>query len=71
VHASNKLGPIPAVIPQNVTNKSLLACLKSEKYAFWIILKPMKYIMENKPFKALCFENLTSNLFERKVTVAN
>ena len=35
-----KLGPIPAVIPLNVTNKSLLACLKSEKYAFWVILKP-------------------------------
>ena len=31
---------IPAVIPQNVTNKSLLACLKSEKYASWDTLRP-------------------------------
>ena len=35
-----KLGPIPAVKPQNVTNKSLLACVKSKKYAFWVILNP-------------------------------
>ena len=35
-----KLGHILAVIPQNVTNKSLLVCLKSEKYASWDTLRP-------------------------------
>ena len=30
----------PASVSQNVTNKSCLVCLKSEKYASWVILRP-------------------------------
>ena len=33
-----KLAPIPAVLPQNVTNKKV--CVKSEKYASWVNLGP-------------------------------
>ena len=35
-----KLTPIPAVVSQNVTNNSCLVCLMSEKYAFWVTLRP-------------------------------
>ena len=35
-----KLAPIPAVVLQNVTNKSCLACIKSEKYASCVTLRP-------------------------------
>ena len=31
---------IPAVISQNVTNKSCLVCVMSEKYASWVTLRP-------------------------------
>ena len=30
----------PAVISQNVTNKSCLACVENEKYASWVIIRP-------------------------------
>ena len=30
----------PAVVSQNVTNKSCLVCDKSEKYAFWMTVTP-------------------------------
>ena len=30
----------PAVVSQNVTNKSCLACVKSEKYASWVTNRP-------------------------------
>ena len=30
----------PAVVSQNVTNKSCLACVKSENYASWVTLDP-------------------------------
>ena len=32
--------PIPAVVSENVTNKSCLICVMSEKYAFWVTLRP-------------------------------
>ena len=32
---------IPAVVSQNVTNKSCLACVKSEKYVVWVTLRPL------------------------------
>ena len=35
-----KLTPLPAVIWQNVINKSWLVYVKSEKYAFWVTLTP-------------------------------
>ena len=35
-----KLTSIPAVVQQNVMNKSCLVCVMSEKYAFWITLRP-------------------------------
>merc|ERR1711973_220240 len=35
-----KLTSIPAVVQQNVTNKSCLVCVMTEKYAFWITLRP-------------------------------
>ena len=31
---------IPAVVSENVTNKSCLVCDKSEKYASWVTLRP-------------------------------
>ena len=34
------LTSIPASVSQNVTNKSCLACVKSEKYASWVTLRP-------------------------------
>ena len=30
---------IPAVVLQNVTNKSYLVCVESEKYAFWVTFR--------------------------------
>ena len=35
-----KLAPIPAVVLENVTNKSCLVCDKSEKYASWVTHRP-------------------------------
>ena len=35
-----KLAPIPAVVSENVTNKSCLVCDKSEKYPSWVTLRP-------------------------------
>ena len=35
-----KLAPFPAVRSQNVTNKSCLICVKSQKYPFWVTLSP-------------------------------
>ena len=35
-----KLTSIPAVVQQNVTNKSCLVCVISEKYTFWVTLRP-------------------------------
>ena len=32
--------PIPAVVSENVTNKSCLICVQSEKYASWVNLTP-------------------------------
>ena len=34
-----KLTSIPAVVQQNVMNKSCLVCVTSEKYAIWVTLK--------------------------------
>ena len=36
------LTPLPAVLSQNVTNKSFLVCVKSEKYAYWVTLRPQQ-----------------------------
>ena len=35
-----KITQIPAVVSQNVTNKSCLVCVESEKYASWVTLRP-------------------------------
>ena len=35
-----RIAQIPAVVSQNVTNKSCLVCAKSEKYSFWVTLRP-------------------------------
>ena len=35
-----KLAPVPAVVSQNVTNKSCLVCAMSEKYSFWVTISP-------------------------------
>ena len=41
VHACvRKLTPIPAVVQHNVTNESCLVCVTSEKYTFWVTLRP-------------------------------
>ena len=43
-YASHPVGvplPIPAVVSQNVTNLSCLACNKSEKYTFLLTLRPL------------------------------
>ena len=34
-----KIAPFPAVLWQNVTNKSCLVCVKSEKYVVWVTLR--------------------------------
>ena len=34
-----KLTPVSAVGSQNVTNRSFLVSVKSEKYAFWVTLR--------------------------------
>ena len=34
------LTPLSVVLSQNVTNKSCLVCVKSEKYASWVTLRP-------------------------------
>ena len=33
--------PIPAVVSQNVSNNSCLACVQSEKYSFWFTLRSL------------------------------
>ena len=35
-----KLTSNPASVSQNVTNRSCLVCIKSEKYASWVTLRP-------------------------------
>ena len=35
-----KLAPIPAVVSKNITNKSCLVYAMSEKYSFWVTLRP-------------------------------
>ena len=35
-----KLAPFLAVVSKNVPNKSCLVCVMSEKYAFWVTLRP-------------------------------
>ena len=35
------LALIPALVSQNITNESLLVCVMSEIYAFWITLRPL------------------------------
>ena len=40
VLSPQKLTSIPASVSQNVTNKSCLVCVKSEKYASWVTLRP-------------------------------
>ena len=32
---------IPAVVPQTVTNKSCLVCVKSEKYVLLVTIRPL------------------------------
>ena len=38
--------PISAVASENVTNESCLACVKSEKYAVWVTLRPLGSIKQ-------------------------
>ena len=33
-------GCVSAVVSQNITNKSCLACVKSKKYASWVTIRP-------------------------------
>ena len=44
VHGSGSVRPnptsIPASVSQNVTNTSCLVCVKSEKYASWVTIRP-------------------------------
>ena len=35
-----KLTTMPAVVAQNVVNQSCLVCVMSEKYAYWVTLRP-------------------------------
>ena len=35
---------IPAIVSQNVTDKSCLACVKSEKYVVWVTPRPLRSI---------------------------
>ena len=38
-----------AVGSQNVTNRSFLVCVKSEKYALWVTLRPLGSIRQGEP----------------------
>ena len=38
----------PAVVSQNSADKSFLVCVKSEKYAFWVILRPIGSMRRGK-----------------------
>ena len=40
--------PVSAVGSQNVTNKSFLACVKSEKYAVWFTLRSLGSMRQGK-----------------------
>ena len=40
--------PISAFLSQNVTDKSYLVCLESEKYPFWVTLRPLGFIRQGK-----------------------
>ena len=44
-----KLTPVFAVGSQNVTNRSFLVCVKSEKYALWVTLRPLGSIRQGEP----------------------
>ena len=37
-----KLAPIPAVVSQNVSNKSCLVCINNENYAFWVNVRTLR-----------------------------
>ena len=41
VGSVRKLTPVSAVGSQNVTNRSFLVSVKSEKYAFWVTLRSL------------------------------
>ena len=43
-----KLTPVSAVRSQNVTNRSFLVSVKSEKYAFWVIHRPFGSMNQGK-----------------------
>ena len=42
------LNSIPAVVSQNVTNESYLVCVKSEKYAFLVKLRPLGFMRQGE-----------------------
>ena len=44
-----KLTPVFAVGSQNVTNRSFLVCVKSEKYALCVTLRPLGSIRQGEP----------------------
>ena len=41
VHVTENLASIPSAISQNIFNKNCLICDRSEKYVFWVILRPL------------------------------
>ena len=40
--------PIYAVVLQDITNESCLVCIKSEKYVFWVTIRPLGSMKRDK-----------------------
>ena len=53
-----KVAQFHAVVSQNITNESCLVCVKSENYAFWVILRPLQGSMRQGKAKlcTLCYQ---------------
>ena len=68
---ARKLAPIPAVVQQNVTNKSCLVCVMSETYAFWVTLRPQSdcYCQGKAEVRVLDFKTTCSE-FQKPYQIA-
>ena len=59
---------IPAVVSQNVTNKSCLVCVISEKYASWVTLRPQSDCCRKSEAKVRILDFKTTWLeFQRQI----
>ena len=62
-----KLTTMPAVVAQNVANKSCLVCVMSENYASWVILRPQSdHFHRGKAKVCIQFQNHMVRVSEGK-----